>query len=540
MRPSATVTVDETNQWSSKYAVNRPATSTQRLRFGAGHLLPFVGFVGSLAAVHGLVGFTRGEITRVVVVVILVALVIVMAARVRHRPIGDPTGARQSAAGLLATMWVAVTVGPLHTIARRPIHDAVSAPGTDALVEVVGYGGIAVVCVVLLRDLVPDLMDLRPPLPLLLFPLVATLSATWSSIARYSFGKGVQFLVLVALAEASFALVRREGGVDRLFGKYLRGLVAVAFVLIIARVVFGPIYITGRGDNLERFALIGMNANLGAFLVGLSLVIVIAAPARVLRMSGPTRVVTVLVFVAALVPMQSRTSLLTLASGLGTVLILVGRRNDRLRIRIAPMALALVAAGVIVFRQELGSYVLRGGSTETITGANGRVGLWGPFLRQLKSPFDAFFGLGYGQSKLVLIDELSWATNAHNSILSVVVGLGIVGLATYLALLAYGLIAVRRSKLASTDLGPLVLALMVMLGVQMGASDAIAEPAGGFALLYMLIVVAGATAMLGPGEYGPTVVDDQGMSPAASSTAASRSVGSSISTQSGEATGAMP
>lgn len=519
--------------------VKRRATTSDRLRTAAYRLVAPLGVVVAVLAVRLLIDFTRGEVIRAVVVGAMFVIAVVLGMRIRHRSRHDISDRRHDVSQAIVVMWVVVTVGPLHTIARRSIHDAVSSPGTDALVEIVAYAAIAAVCIGLLREILPDVMELRPPVPFLVFPMVAAASAAWSSIARYSFGKGAQLLILALLAVTTLAFARRGGDVERVFGGYLRGVAALAFVLVIARVVIGPVYITATGENLDRFSLIGMHPNLSAFFVGLALFIVIATPARLLRAPPVARVAAVAVFVAALLPMQSRTSMATLAAGLGAMFVLAIHRNDHLRIRVLPAAVTFVLAGALLFRQDLASYVLRGGSSDTLTGGNGRIGLWKPFLSELRTPFDALFGLGYGQAKVVLIGELPWATTAHNSVLSVTVGLGLVGLGSYLLLLAHGGASIFRSNLIRTDLGPLLLGLVAMLVAQMGASDAIAEPAGGLALLYLLIVVAiAATEARTTDER--VAADGQGTGPSINSTAAARSRGSSISTQAGEATGAAP
>lgn len=441
--------------------------------------------VAAVVLVGVLVEFSAGEVVRAIVVATLLTIVIVTLIRARLR-----AGGGDRFAGSIGVMWVLLTIGPMHTIARRPIYEAVNSPGADSTIEIIGFAVVAAWCVVILRELVSDWSSFRAPALLFALPIVAVASSAWSSIGLYTFGKGMQLLVIALLASTTLAFGRQGGDVEAIAEAYLRSIVRVTFLLIVARAAFGPLYITATGDNLKRYSLIGMHPNLGAFLVAVALVITVGASRAVLRVPALVRAILIVVFGASLIAMHSRTSVVTLLVGIATLWGLAARRSSVVRFRYAPPLLASMAVACIVFWDSVFGFILRGGDSGTLATGNGRIGLWGLAFRLLRTPFGWLFGLGYGEAKVALIDELPWATTAHNSVLSMLIGLGLVGVAIYLLLVSICVRSIIRARLIRASLGPTMVALLGMLVAQMAASDAVAEPSGGFVLLYLLIVVS--------------------------------------------------
>ena len=121
--------------------------------------------------------------------------------------------------------------------------------------------------------------------------------------------------------------------------------------------------------------------------------------------------------------------------------------------------------------------------------ANGRTDLWPLFLEKLEATFDWVFGLGHGQSKILLIDEIAWANSAHSSVVAVIVNLGLVGVAAFLALVVRCGLSIRRARRARPDLGAVAPALFAMLLLWTYSSDSMIEAAGGLVILYLLLSV---------------------------------------------------
>lgn len=442
--------------------------------------------LAGLVTAGALVVLSRGEVVRGLVICALLAAGLFAVVRSRSRRRGD--GDRF--VGPIALMWLLLTLGPLHSIVRRSVHVAVNSLGGDSIVEVVGFAVVAAWCIVILRQLVPDLWTLRMPTILLALPVLSIASATWSETAAYSFARGLQLLVVALLALTTVAFGTTGGDATEVLGAYFRFFVRAAMVLLVARMVLGPIYIRVNEDNLGRFALIGMHPNLSAFVVAIALIVDVSCPRRLLRSSGPVRALRVGVFCTALFAMHSRTSIALLVGGFATLFLLAARRSPTFRFRSATPVLAAVAAPAIVFWTSIYSFTLRGGDSKNLEGGNGRLELWQHVPSVLHTPFDWMFGLGSGQAQVAFVDELPWAVGAHNSVLTTLIELGLLGAAVYLLLVMRCVTTTVRSALFETDLGPMVAALLVVLVVQSTLADTVAGPSGGLVLVYLLLAVA--------------------------------------------------
>lgn len=256
-------------------------------------------------------------------------------------------------------------------------------------------------------------------------------------------------------------------------------------------VVFGPVYVSVTRSNLDRFTWIGAHPNGAGLVLSAAIVIVLSTPRDVLRLPGPLHFASVPILVVALYDNHSRTAWLCAAVSLLVSLVLQGRLH-RLGRWIGAPALAAAVVGAVAYRgPQIWDYLLRDRDTQNLASGNGRRELWGIGSRALDGAVDWTVGIGYGASRRVFLDEAPWAGEAHNSVLSLLVSVGVVGVVLLLAPLvatSVGLLAGRAWSGSRTGIA--VTALLALVAVSGLANDVLAEPTIGFAVLCLAASVA--------------------------------------------------
>lgn len=400
-------------------------------------------------------------------------------------------------ADLVAWAWLALCLLPVHNFIQRANAEAVNQVGLEPVVEVTYFGIVGLLAIAILRRLEPDAGSARPPVLLFLLPGWAMVSALWSGAGPYAAARGVEMVVVATLAWATMAIVRADPSQrDRIPRAFVRRFVATTVALAAAGVVFGSVLVPASDENKARFTWVGAHPNGSALVMAIAIVMLLAAGPEVFRLKPIVWGCVIGALTLAMVANHSRGGLLALGAGAVVVLMAngtVGSLWRRTRLRNAAIVLGVVA--IAVLRTQLADYALRGRGADSFFSANGRLGLWQIGFDAMRGPFDWLCGLGFGAARTVFVAELPWAKTAHNSILSLLVGLGLVGV-------VLGGIAVVSTTRAAVAVrldrgGPVDRALVgfaVALLVSALVSDVMAEPNIGLAGIYLIaaLVLPGA------------------------------------------------
>lgn len=392
----------------------------------------------------------------------------------------------------LAVAWLLVSLLPGHNFILRSNQAALSQVGLEPLFEVAYFGAIGLFALTVVRDLEPRPEVARPPVVLFLFPVWAVASTAWSATQFYAFARGAEMVVIATLGWATLALGRTSGAaLAEVTRTYLRWFLATVVVLVGLGVSFGPIRVPASEENLTRFTWIGAHPNAAGLMLALAITVVVFAPTSVLRWSAGPRAVVGLVLTVALYDNHSRTGWACLLIGLAVGYLLSGRiRRPRWHPVRTPLTVLGVGALGAVLAPAVVDYALRGRGSESFFSANGRLGLFEVGFDALRTPFDWVCGLGYGAARSVFVAEISWARTAHNSVLSALVSVGVVGVVALAAAVVVVGLGAFRLRLGRRDpLDRTLVAFAAVLGGGAMTSDVLAEPNIGLAGLCLLAAV---------------------------------------------------
>jgi hypothetical protein len=399
------------------------------------------------------------------------------------------TGRRRATtgpSGALAACWLAAALFPVHNFSRRANSEAVTSLGLQPVVELLLFGAIGAYALHSLRRVEPTLRAARPPLAVLALPIWVGLSAMWSDTGSYAFARGAQMLALGLLAWATIAVARTDAAALESTLRFLvEGFLAATFVLMGLGVLLGPLYVPTSSENLGRFTWIGAHPNGAGLVMAVAAILLVTARRHLLRLPLPVRVGGCGVLAVALHANHSRAALACLVLALGFAAVVTARRRPVFRTVGLPL---LVTAGVGVllrFAGEAWSYVLRGRDADSLADGNGRLRLWRIGIDSLDGPFEWFAGSGYGTARTLFSREISWALTAHNSVLSLLVSVGLVGVLALVVLVVGAARDLVRSRRSPAD--QLMLASVLILVLANGvATDVLAEPNIGFAVVALV------------------------------------------------------
>lgn len=392
----------------------------------------------------------------------------------------------------LTACWLAVALLPVHNFIKRSNAEAVSQAGLEPLLEIAYFGAVGITAVVIVLHLEPSLDNARPPMVVYALPVWAAASAVWSDTSAYAFARGAEMVVVATLAWATLALGRASSAAcEDLVETILRSFVRIVLVLVGLGVIFGPVLVPASAENLERFSWIGAHPNGSGLLLAAAIVVATATAPAVLGLTPAGRVGVIGALAVAMVANQSRTGLVALLGGLVAVIVLRGHVRRLWHRRWTPVAVAGGAVVLVAARSVVSDYVLRGRDADSLLSGNGRLGLWPIGFDALDGVFDWVCGLGYGAARTVFVAEEAWATTAHNSVLSVLVSLGLVGVVLLGAVIVTTMRDLHRSGSSNHtryDVGLVGFIVVLLLGAL--ASDAMAEPNVGLAGLFLAAAVA--------------------------------------------------
>jgi O-antigen ligase len=432
-------------------------------------------------------------VSAVAVVALLAANVLV----VRRSLVVRRLGARESGpvGGPLGACWLLVTLLPLHSFVIRPTTVAVTQLGIEPLIELSYFLVVGAYAVIVIARHERGLDGSRPPVLLLALPVWTIATAAWGPYGPYAFARGLQMLMLALLAWATIAASRgRPDVLADAVGTYVRWLVRLAVLLVGVGLALGPIFIPAGGANLERFTWMGAHPNASGLVLACACVVALTAPTNVLRLRSGARTAAVVVMVVALYSNHSRMSWLEVVVGALVAFGLAGRLRPVLRWVGTPLIGMTAFAATVFWGEQIGSYLAREGNSESLGTGNGRLQLWSVGLDALATPFDWAFGLGYGVTRTMFLEVGPWARNAHNSLLAWLVSGGVVALLLFLAIVGTTLRDLVRARIIRRPDGLAVVGLLVVLGVNGLAADAMAEPTMGLGGLLLLAAVGRALA----------------------------------------------
>jgi O-antigen ligase len=436
---------------------------------------------------------TLGTLAPIVVGVVLVGGHLAAWAWSTHRSSTGGGGSDlRRVAPLVVAAWLATSILPVHSFSARSSASAVSAFGIQPVLELLLFSAVGLLALAIIRTLEPSFDRARPPLVLFLLPVWIIASSTWSDSGLYAWVRGMQMATIALLAWATLALGRADRSiVDAIIEGYLRWFVRVTAVLVAVGFAFGPMYVVATAANLQRFTWIGAHPNGSGLVLSAAIVIVLATPPSVLRLPRLVLLPLAGVLLAAMYGNHSRAAWACLALGLLTAFALQGHLNRFLRWTGTP-ALGAAAVAAVYFRgAEIWDYLLRDRGADSFAGGSGRRELWGIGFRSLDTAFDWVAGLGYGAARSIFLEEAYWAGEAHNSVLSLLVSVGLVGVALLLATLGWTILHLAAGKAwATSTTGVALIPLLVLVVVNGMATDILAEPTIGFVVLNLVAVVA--------------------------------------------------
>jgi hypothetical protein len=404
-----------------------------------------------------------------------------------------PTGPDLSRlVGTLAGCWLWLILVPAHSFVRSGYRPSGPRLDTEALVQLAGFAGVALVALTILRTLEPTPDRLRPPLLLFLLPLWTVVSSLWSETGAYAFARGWMMATTSLVAWVTVALGRVDpAAVEAVVAAVMRWFVRITLVLVALGVLFGPLYVSASEANLERFTWLGAHPLLAGIVLSVALVVVCTTSASALRVPQWVRALMGAAFLAALVPNHSRQMWLALAVVLVLALALQGRLTPVFRWVGAPLLGAAVVAGVMFWGPEIWDYLLRNDDSDQLSTGNGRLALWGIGFRALDSPFDLLFGLGHGVTRTLFVAEEPWAHSAHSSFLAALVSLGVIGLCVFVVVLAVTARDLSFGRVWSRSATGMTLTLLFALVLIHGVvADNLVIPNFDFAVLYLIAAVA--------------------------------------------------
>lgn len=390
---------------------------------------------------------------------------------------------------VLALCWLAVALNGLHNFEHRSTTQVVSSLTTQTAIELALLGLVGAYALHLLRSGLPV-----PPMGVSfgLLPLWIIASAAWGNAPTYAVARGAELTAiwLLGLATAGVCASRSDASA-LLFRRLARAFIFSTAALIGAGVLLGPLFVRASEANRGRFTWMAAHPVNAGYLLGFCMVILLTSRPSSLGLGRGAHLSLVAVVGAAIYMNQTRTVAIAVAAcGVAMLVRAVRRRPD-----MATLGMLATITGGVVGAGAVGNYVLRGGDTEQLWTLNGRTDLWSVAYDNLHGYGDWAFGLGYGESRVVFVDEFAFATNAHNSLLSALVDVGWIG-AALLVLVTFGTLvkAIRCYRDEPDSIAVTFVALAGYLVVIGATSDLLMTPGLGTVGIYLLAAMSSAMA----------------------------------------------
>jgi hypothetical protein len=467
------------SRWLSNSMTGDPLLGTNLL-FGAAVLIAGI--------VCGLLVFYRGPIALIPSALVLLGGLLT----VRF--------GRASTASLEVRMWwipwawLALFLVSDHRFEKGSPNDVLTGDVSSRIIIELGvYALIAAIIVVYWRALRRPHPFSGLPAFLLAWPAVALVSTLWSIIPKFTLVRAGQLFVPVLLAVCMLGLGRRDPEVaESLWWRSLRLLVNVIILLVLIGLATGSTATDYEGGE-GRFAWPGVHSVQAGILSGAALLAVITGGRWFTRSSIAIHAAKIAILTLAVVRSQTRGAVASLLVAIVALLWIAGRRRPIVRLLAVP---GLVTGAIFAWsssRSQIVEYALRGGTEQGLETLNGRIPLWELTFQVLAEGGKWLTGFGYGSSRVLLFERVSWAGTAHNSWVELLMGVGIVGVA--IAIIGCFLIGKRLLERASRESRAEVMlfGLFIYLVVNSLTAEFLALPGFGFSVLAFLLVRASAS-----------------------------------------------
>lgn len=407
----------------------------------------------------------------------------------------------------LPVAWVAFTFVSTQKLSQRSVDAASNGQASfENVVEVAFYALIAGVLV--LNWLPKPTWAPRTRSALLLgWPLFAVFSTAWSLIPQYTVVRALQMLVIVAFAVFSARVLDsiNDDGTAlarpffRIFINLCTCLALFAFAYpyeipdpTVPGVPVDP-SVAVVSSLHGRLAWYGVHPLVAAEILGTATLALAVIGPRFLRLSFPGWAVRLAILGAATARTQGRSIILGLALALVVALWVRGRSRPLQRYLGVGYYLALCAAGVVIFHQQLFDAATRGEGTQRLLNLNGRLPLWQLSLHELRTVKEIFVGFGLGASRALLPQDVSFAGQSHNSVIEALLGAGLLGLLLMLGWLWSLGWSLRASRFLRPLPRPVQAALSAVFGLLLVLgliSPELAGPGYSYSLLGFIAVFA--------------------------------------------------
>jgi O-antigen ligase len=322
--------------------------------------------------------------------------------------------------------------------------------------------------------------------PLLAWPLFGLASTAWSPIPLFTFVRAAQLLVVIGLALLCLRLAHDFPELGHtIVVDSLRLFVVVTTLLSL----WGLVNRTAWTEDRFMWPT-GQHPILVGMVVAAALLIVLVGGYSLTRFPWPIATSLVILFSIVLLLGRNRGILISVTVALVLSLwIKLGQKHVATRfvallaILYASLVVALFAGNTIL------EYLSRGESAHSLETLTGRTDLWATAVKQLKTPAEWLVGFGYGSPRVILEPLFEWAGQAHNSLIELLLSLGLIGATIGLA--SYAVIGHRvlspKNAIGRT-LGATEAALFAYLVAAGMAESVLVIPGFGFTMLALVFV----------------------------------------------------
>lgn len=339
----------------------------------------------------------------------------------------------------LAVAGVAFIVGSDFKYRTRAPGEAL-AGNIDAviLLELAIYGSVAAY-LLLARIRVPRVR--RVPAPLFLaacFVGLAVLSIAYTPYPQYAAVRCLQATILLAVV----VVACMDGGRAQ-FHRFAH----LYLLLVTAGVIYGvvvpspPVSAAQKG----RFTWLAVHPTVSGAMACLAAVVALGyVLGHHKDRPGPRWPVPLywlLLALTGLAGLATQTRGAVLGGACGAAVVVLALRRGRAFIEVALVALVLFAGVAIAANQQITAYFKRGESASQISSLNSRTELWSLALDATRE--QPLFGNGIMSSRGIFYEEIGLG-GGHNAVVNVLVELGVVGLAVWLAMVVSLLVGVRQ------------------------------------------------------------------------------------------------
>jgi hypothetical protein len=436
--------------------------------------------------VCGLLVFYRGPIA------LIPSALVLLGGLLTVRFGGASTASLQVRVWWIPWAWLALFLVSDHRFEKGSPNDVLTGVVSGRIIIELGvYALIAAIIVAYWRVFRRPHLFAGLPALILAWPAVALASTLWSIIPKFTLVRAAQLFVPVLLAICTLGLGQRDPELaESLWWRSLRLLVNVITLLVLIGLATGSTATDIESGGEGRFAWPGVHSVQAGILSGAALLLVIGGGRSFTRSSIAIHAAKISILTLALVRSQTRGALVSFLVAIFVALWVAGRRRPIVRLLGIPGVVTGAIFAWNLSRSQIVEYALRGGSEQGLETFNGRIPLWEITFQIIDEGGKWLTGFGYGSSRVLLFERVSWAGTAHNSWVELLMGVGLVGVA--IAIFACLWIGKRLWEQATggSRTEVMLFGLLVYLVVNSATVEFLALPGFGFSMLAFMLVRA--------------------------------------------------